>query len=46
MKIFKDDEVLNQWVCLTDCYMYNADTLIKLLLLMLREWKNDEHLVG
>lgn len=34
------------WVCLSEGYMYTADTFNNLLIIIDNEWKNDKHLVG
>lgn len=34
------------WVCIHRPYLYTADTLFQLLMLIFREWEDDRHLVG
>ncbi len=50
MKLFKEKAGVfsedARWVLLHSCWMYDAATLAGLLWLVLREWKNDRHLVG
>jgi hypothetical protein len=50
MKIFREKGgVISEdpiWVCFSGPYMYTADTLWQLLKIVVKEWKNDRHLIG
>lgn len=50
MKIFKEKAGIispNEiWVCICDGYLYTADTLEELVIVLNKEWKQDKHLVG
>ena len=50
MKIYKEKAgVISPepvWVCIDDCYLYTADTLIMLLITIILGWKSDKYLVG
>lgn len=50
MKIYKERAgVISEneaWCCLYDCYLYTADTLCKLIKIMITEWQDEKHLVG
>ena len=49
-KIFKQEKGLiskeDCWVCLSEGYMYIADTKDELLDVITNEWKHDKHIVG
>lgn len=50
MKVWKEPagviSELPVWCCYSDGYLYIADTLLQLLLVMIKEWQHDRHLVG
>lgn len=50
MKVFKEKAgVISEnpvWIMLHDGYIYTGDTLLKLLILVIREYKHDRHMVG
>ena len=50
MKIFKEKAGVFSldpvWVCFESHYMYDADTLITLIWLIITEWRHDRHLIG
>jgi hypothetical protein len=50
MRIFKEKAgVISEgrcWICVSNGYLYIEDTLLKLLWVLITEWKHDKHLVG
>ena len=50
MKIFKEKAgVISpdpRWVCFESHYMYDSDTLVGLVWLIVTEWRHDRHIVG
>lgn len=34
------------WVCFESCWMYEDYSLLKLIWIIITEWRNDRHLVG
>ena len=34
------------WVAISSEYLYTADTLFKLVIILITEWENDRHLCG
>ena len=48
VKIFLETQVCPGpfWVGTYDCYMHTHDSLLGLLMEMIREYKQDQHLVG
>lgn len=50
MQIFKEKRgIISQnrvWVAIDNQYLYTADTLRKLLWLLITDWKHDRHLAG
>lgn len=50
MKIFKEKAgVISEseiWVCICEGYLYTADTLEDLIIVLNNEWKHDRHLAG
>ena len=50
MKIFKEKPgVISKdsiWICIDKSWMYTADSLIKLIWVIVLEWKMDKNLVG
>ena len=34
------------WVCISEGYLYNGDTIEELIETLNNSWKNDRHLVG
>lgn len=48
MHIFYDTTSFDQpvWCCISEGYMYFADTLEQLVVVLNTEWKLDKHMVG
>lgn len=48
MTIFYDPEMFGEpvWCCICEGYMYFADTLEQLVVVLNTEWKLDKHMVG
>jgi|HubBroStandDraft_3_1064219.scaffolds.fasta_scaffold14983_4 hypothetical protein len=50
MRLFlsKPGEICKErmWVFIESYYIYTSPTLISLIILVIKEWRNDRHLVG
>ncbi len=50
MKIFKEEaDVISNypiWVCIDKCWMYTDESLLRLLWIIITEYKHNKHLIG